>query len=383
MIYLDHHSATRPCSAALDRMTPYFRDLWGAPSSPHRFGQELQKELAACYSSIYASMGADPKDLFVFTSSGAEAVNQALWSVFLEVARKEGKTHFIASCLEDAPTMQALKRLEELGCTVKIAPVDKGGRIDLDRLAALINPRTALISVTAAQGLTGVVQPIEEIAKLAKEKGVLLHVEGTYALGKIYVSFAEMGADYFTVSGDRIHAVKSSGGLFAKAGRPLVPLILGGSEQGGLRGGACDVPSLMAFAAAWQQASLYLDAMNLETARLRDLLESEVARLVPGTAPCFAQSLRLPNTTALCFPKVHQEALLYALSRKGVFAAIGGSYGQHLSRLLAAAEVPGREAATAVSFSLSRMTTEEEILKAAAWIGEAAHVLMAFSEDLL
>jgi len=382
MIYLDSHSATRPCSAAIERMMPYFQEKWGASFSPHRFGQELIADCAAAEQAIADFFGAKESDKFVFTSSAAEAVNQVLWSAFLEVSRKEGKTHFIASTLEDAPTMQMLKRLEELGCSVKIAPVTNQGQIDVAELAKLINPRTAMISVTAAQGLTGVVQPVDEIAQLAKQKNVLLHVDAAYSVGKFLLPFSELDIDYLTFSGDRIHSVKGSGGLFAKNERPLVPLILGGSEQGGLRGGSLDIPSFMALAAAIQQASMYIDSIGLEGARLRDLLEAEICRLVPGAKPLFADVLRLPNTSTIVFPNIHQEALLYYLNRKGVYASMGGPYAQSLNRLLTAASIPEKEAFSALSFSLSRMTTEKEIFEAARFIGETCQRLQLLGEDL-
>lgn len=359
MIYLDHHSATRPCTAALERMQPYLQDHWGASFAPHRMGQELIAALNP--QPIYELVGASEKDKFVFTSSGAEAINQVFWSIFTEKARKEGKTHIIISALEDAPTIQCAKRLEELGCTIKIAPVNDQGQVDVEKLAQLINPRTALISITMAHGLTGVIQPIDEIIRIAREKNVLLHLDATYAVGKYALTFE---SDYLTFSGDRIHALKSSGALFAKETAPLVPFILGGNEQNGLRGGAFDIASFMALSAAAQQALLYLDMMALEVVRLRDLFESKI-----NAVALYQNTPRLPNTTTLLFDHVHQEALLYFLNRKGVYATIGGSYA-------------GRTPENGVSFSLSRMTTEEEVLKAAALINETVLQLQAISEAL-
>lgn len=359
MIYLDHHSATRPCTAALERMTPYFQDHWAASFAPHRMGQELALALDARYPMIYDLVEAKETDRFVFTSSGAEAINQVFFSYFLEVARKEGKTHLIFSSLEDAPTMQCAKRLEELGCTVKIAPANAQGQIDLEELKKLINPRTGLISVTIAHGMTGVIQPFEEIRQIAAEQKILLHLDATYAIGKFPITFS---SDYLTFSGDRLHAVKGSGALFAKPKAPLVPYILGGSEQNGLRGGAFDAPSFMALTAAAQQALLYLDMMALEVARLRDLFESQVHGKV-----LYADSPRLPNTSLITFEKVHQEALLYYLNRKGVYAAIGGAYAARTNE-------------KAISFALSRMTTEEEILRAAQIINETVRELQRISE---
>lgn len=382
MIYLDHHSATRPCTAALERMTPYLQEHWGPSFAPHRMGQELMAALDSRYQILYDWVEASPKSTFVFTSSGAEAINQVLWSVFLERSRKEGKSHFVTSALEDAPTMQMHKRLESLGCFVKIAGVDASGKIDLEQLKALINPRTALISVSFAQGLTGVIQPIEEIVQIAQEKGVLLHVDATYALGKLPVSLRDLPIDYLTFSGDRLHAVKGSGGVFAQEGAPLEPLIVGGSEQASLRGGAFDIPSFMALTAAVQQADLYLDVMGLEVARLRDRFEQEVQQRLPGVKALFQEELRLPNTSTLVFPRCHQEALLYLLNRKGLYATSGGTYSQRLSRLLQASGFSERESECALSFALSRMNTEEEIVRAAHLLAEAAQHLHLFSQDL-
>lgn len=382
MIYLDNHSAARPCSAAIERMQPFLQEHWGAGFAPHRMGQELIVSLDSRYQAIYGLFGADLKEKFVFTSSGAEAVNQVLLSVFLEQARKEGKCHFITTSLEDAPTMQMMQRLEELGCFVKIVSVDRSGRIDLDQLRSLINPRTAMVSATMADGLTGVLQPSLEIARICQELGVLLHLDATYAVGKLDIAFSDLGVDYLTFSGDRMHALKSSGGLFAKEKSTLSPLIAGGSEQNKLRGGAFDVPSFMALAAAAGQSQLFLDTMGLETVRLRDLLEYELMKKIPGAFSVFEDQLRLPNTAVVSFPKIHAESLLYLLNRKNVFASLGGFYSQHLHRLLQAMGVEERTAENSLHFSLSRYTTEEEITRAVAVISEAVLYLRTVSEDL-
>ncbi|MDE3045758.1 MAG: aminotransferase class V-fold PLP-dependent enzyme [Verrucomicrobiota bacterium] len=363
MVYLDNHTTTSPCGPALDRLRSE-----NVPSLDN------QTQI------LYDFVGAEIADRFVFTSSGAEAINQVHWTVFLELARKEGKCHFITSAFEDAPMTQSLKRLEELGCFVKIVPFTREGQIDFVRLAELISPRTALISISLAQGLTGVVQPVEEIAKLAKEKNVLLHVDATYALGKIATPFH--GLDYLTFAGDRLHSVKGSGGLFAKAGRPLLPFILGGEEQGGLRGGSLDTPSFLALTAAVNQATLFLDTMNLEVARLRDRFEEGVVREIPTAKVLFQDALRLPNVSVICFPRAHQEAMLFLLQRKNFLASIGGSYMPQLSRLLMASGLDEQLAQTAVSFSLSRYTTQAEIDKAIALLSDAVRQLYALSQDL-
>lgn len=358
ILEFDCHTATHPCQAALERMNGCFG------TRPNQEDREQMEE------AIYDLAGASREDLFSFTASAAEAVCQVIWSVFSERSRKEGKTHFIASCIEDAPTLQMLKRCEDLGCTVKIAPVDGQGKIDLTKLSDLITPRTALISTAVAHGLTGVIQPIEEICRIAKERGVLLHLDASYSLGKTAACFSEIPADYLTFSGERIHSVKSSGGLFAKRGRPLLPFVLNA---------VFDFPTFAALSAAARFAHLSLDAMGLETARLRDLLESEIQRHVPDAQILFQDAARLPNTTAIIFPRVHAEALSYFLRRKGVHPNSCGTYCQHLHSVLASS---GIQSESALSFSLSRMTTQEEVMRGSALIGDAVKSLRAVSEDL-
>lgn len=382
MIYLDNHSASQPCSSAVERLQPYLTDFWGPSFASYQMGRD-STTLEVRYQALYDLVGASLEDSCVLTSSGAEAVNQALWSVFLQKAKKEGKCHFVASCLEDAPTMQMMQRLEEFGCYVKIAPVTSSGEIDLGELKSLIGPRTAALSVTMADALTGILQPISEISAICQEKKTLLHVDASYAIGKLYLSFKDLGVDYLSFSGDKIHALKSSGALFAKAKSPLSPLILGGTEQAGLRGGALDLPSFMALSAAAAQAELFIDRLSLETARLRDLLESKLVERVAGAKALFKEHLRLPNVALLSFPGVHAEALLYLLGKKGICASNGGFFHPPLAKILQAMEVKAPFLETAVSFALSRYTTADEIAKAADLIAETALHLQSISSQVL
>jgi len=335
-IYLDNHTETKLCRAAIE--------CWN--SLP----------LSSQTDFLYDLVNAQKEDLFFFTSSGAEAIQQVYWSVFLEVSRKEGKCHFLTTNLEDASTLLGMKRLEELGCFIKTA--------NYCDLTNLINPRTALVSISLAQGLTGIIHPLEEISKICKEKGVLLHVDVTYAVGKLPLNLDL--ADYLTFSGDRMHGPKSSGALFAKAGKPLVPLILGKT---------IDYASLAALNAAAQQAKLSMMRMGLEIARLRNRFEQAILEEVPGSSLLFSDPLRLPNVALLSFPLFHQEALLYALRKKNIQATIGGTVHSHLHRLLTAAGCNERIGASTISFALSRYTTSEEIEEAIKRTIEAARSL--------
>lgn len=351
-IYLNHMF---PCGSAIERMQVALEDK--------------DFLLVDRYLQMIADLlGASPKDSFSFTSSGAEAIASVHWTAFIEIARKTGKTHFITSAGEDAALLQSLKRLEELGCFVKIAPLDTTGRIDLDKLAELISPRTAMISISTAHGLTGVLQPIEEIAALAKEKEVLLHGDVTYGLGKVLNPFEHL--DYLTFAGDWIHSVRGSGGVLTREGHPFIPIVPGKTEL--------DAPSLIALGAAATQAALTLDTMSLEVARLRDRLEEKILT----ATPLFQDTLRLPNVSVLTFPHIHQEMLHYTLQRKKVLTSIGGLRSPHLHRHLMACGIDEQMARTAISFSLSRFTTQNEIDQAIQIINETINALKPLAEDL-
>lgn len=295
---------------------------------------------------------------FVFTSSGAESTCQILWSVFLEISRKTGKTHFITSCIEDRACLQMMKRLEELGAFVKIAPVKENGEIDIAALSELISPRTALISISMAQGLTGVIQPVEEIQKIAQEKGVLLHLDASQAAGKYHFSFEELACDYLSFSGDLIHSKIATGGLIAKKQAPLVPFIVGGPD---LRGGQLDSSLFLSLAAACSQAMHHLDSFSLEVARLKNYFEKKILEKVKNSEVLFQNSLTLPNTSVIYFPLCHQEALYYLLQRKNVFAQLGGVHTQQLYSLLLASSIKKEISACCLSFAINRYTTKQQI----------------------
>jgi len=236
-------------------------------------------------------------------------------------------------------------------------------------LPALITPRTALISLSLAHPLTGVIQPVEEIVKIAHDGGTLVHIDATHALGKLYAPFSQSGADYLTFGGEGIHSIKGSGGVFAKKGKPLVPLILGDRS---------DPLVLAALTAAASHATLFFDQMGLEVARLRDRLEAGIV----GAIPLFQDSFRLPNVAVLSLPRVHQEALHYLLKLKGIAVSIGGASQPHLHRHLLQCGFDEHTARTACSLSLSRFTTQDDVDKAVAGIQAAINSLLPLTEDL-
>lgn len=382
-IYLDNSTTTRPSVQAVSRMMPFFSEIWGSPSSPHLGGQEPIASIANSYRAIYDLLGAKETDDFVFTSSGAEAVNQVILATYFDQVRLTGKNQVITSHIDEAPALMAVTRLEQLDCITKIVHPDANGQITAKIISEAISPRTSLISLSWANGLTGVINPVKEIADLCKERGVDLHLDATHLLGKYYVEIGDVGANFLTFNGEQIHAPKGTGGLWIRAGSRCSPLILGGIEQGGHRGGGFNVPGLIALGQAASEAIESRDLLCSEVLRLRDKLEMGIVSKYPEAVPFYADQVRLPHCCAIAFPGIPNEAMLYALNRKGVLACIGGGIFQQIGLVLMAAGVASPIAHTAIGFSLSRETHEEEIDRAIDIVSEVAHSLRKLSVGLV
>lgn len=374
-IYLDNSTTSRPSEQAISQMMPYLTERWGLPSAPHQKGQELFPALKEYYKMLYSFLGAEEADQFVLTSSGAEAVNQVISSVYRDTTLPTGKNQFITSNVDEAPALMAMSRLESVGCVAKMIEVDSNGLVTTQALAEAISPRTALVSLSWANGLTGVVQPVAEIAELCRQRGIRLHLDATHVLGKLFYELEEIKPDFMTFNGDQLHAPKGTGGLYIRQGIKCSPFIAGGSDQGGLRAGGLNMAALAALAYASQEALECRDLICTETARLKYKLETGIVKAYPEAKICFKEQERLPHCTTLLFPGIASEALLYLLNRKGVHACIGGGNFQQLGLLLMASGMEENLAYSAVSFSLSRYTSEAEIDRAIELIADSAHTL--------
>jgi cysteine desulfurase len=331
-IYLNHHTAPLPCKASLEAPLGSIANL---------------KEQ---YRILYDFLGASHEHTALVTSSGAEAVTQVLWSLFLQKTKEEGKTQFIIGSIASETARQMLKQLEEFGCVAQVIPLNAHGQIDFQELKASLGPRTASISIPMVDRFTGVVQPWEEIALLAEENSIPFHLDITHALSSIPFAFDQSRADYVTFSGEHLHAATDAGVVMVKKGAPISSLIYGRKLD--LASFARLIPALIQTKAAY-------DSFGLETARLRDLFEQELT----GLQVLYPESLRLPNTSCVAFPGVHGEMLAYDLARKGIH--------------------PNFWTANEMSFSLSRMTTEEEVMQAAHVINETVDSLKKMTEELV
>ncbi len=363
-IYLDHHTVTRPASSAIEKMLPFLREQWGAIEAPHQMGQELFPAVDRAASTIYDLLGAGVGEHFAFTSSGAEAINQVLFSTYFDCSRETGRNHFLTTAIEGASMLMPMKRLEQLGCASKILPVNQYGQLTREVLEEAIRPRAALLSIAWANSLTGVIQPIEEIAQICREKEVHLHVDVTTVLGKIFFRFQDSGIDYLTFEGGGIHAPKGTGGLLSRKEIPLSPFIMGSPHF--------NVAGFVGLAAAIEALMFRFDHYCTEIVRLRDRFEEAIVQGYPEATVLFQSSERLPNVSVIAFPGVLNEALLYALHRQGVYATMGGGNVQELGHVLSACGICKELGQTALSFALSHETTQEQIDDAARIVVDVA-----------
>jgi len=381
-IYLDNSMTTRPSLVAVSAMMPFLRDQWGVPSAPHAKGTELISVIERSYRSLYRLLGASEGDTVLLTSCGAESVNQVISSAYTEVTLPTGKNQFVTTQIEEAPILMAMNHLEKMSCVIRSAKPNALGVITPEAIGDVLTARTALLSMSWANALTGVIHPVAEIGRLCRERGILFHLDASHVLGKHFFDLEETGAHFISFNGDNMHAPKGTGGLWIRRGTPCAPLIYGGMEQGGLRAGALNIPGLVALSIAADEAVDSRDLVCTEVARFRNQLETRIKEVFPDTSVFYKNADRLPHVTAMGFPGVENEAFLYALNRKGVYACLGGGSLQRINLVLMAAGVDKTLSHTALNFSLSRETTESDIEKAAVIIGETAKKLQKFSGSL-
>jgi cysteine desulfurase len=374
-VYLDHHTATRPLPSSIEAMLPFFREHWGSTTAPHQMGQELFLSLNKCIKSILESLGCAPDDSFHFFHSSADAISHLYLTHYFDSIRNTGKNHLLTTNIEEAPILMSLKRLEELGCHGKILSVDGHGQLTKTALDEALGPRTSLVSISWANGLTGVVHPIADLAEVCRAKDVRLHVDASYVIGKLYCRFEDLKVDFITFDGSFLHSPKGTAGLINREGTAF------SSPLSSMMG--VSVGGVVALSQALGEVSQMFDCVCLETARLRDKFEKGIQEGFPEAKVLFQKVERLPNCTAIAFPGVISEALLFLLHRKGVYASLGGGHCQKLFHILVASGIEEQLAQCALSFSLSFETTEEEIDYAVRTIVACAENLKGLSHRLL
>jgi len=359
-IYLDNSATTRVDDQVLAAMMPAMQANFGNASSIHTFGQEARAAVEEARASLASLLGAEAREI-IFTSGGTESDNAALWGVFRSGYRSGN--HVITSKIEHPAVLLTCKALESAGAEVTYIPVDSSGRIDPQDVKSAIRENTILISVMHANNETGVIQPIEEISAIARERGIVMHTDAVQSVGKIPVSVNVPAVDFLSLSGHKFHAPKGVGVLYARQGTRLTPFLTGGSHERKRRAGTENVPGIIGLGIAGRLASERLPEMSTRVAELRDHFESSIRTRIPGVS-VNGKALRLPNITNLSFAGIEAEAALIALDLEGVAVSTGSACSSgslEPSHVLAAMGLRPEVVQGSLRFSLSYHTTAEEI----------------------
>ena len=359
-IYADNAATTRLSDTALTAMLPYLQQEYGNPSSLHSVGQRAQEALTDARARIAQRLGCQPTEV-IFTSGGSEADNQAIRSV-AAWGKIKGKTHIISTAFEHHAVLHTLDALKKEGFTVTLLDVHEDGMVSAQQVEEAITDQTCLVTVMYANNEIGTVQPIAEIGEVCRRRGVYFHTDAVQAVGHLPVNVAEQNIDLLSLSAHKFHGPKGIGVLYARKGVPLFPLIHGGAQERGRRGGTENIPAIVGMAAALDEACDHLDE---DMGRLTALRERLIAGLskIPHSILNGHREHRLPGTVNFCFEGIEGESLLL-LDDKGVYASSGSactSGSLDPSHVLLAIGRPHEIAHGSLRLSLSPDTTEEEV----------------------
>lgn len=379
-IYLDNNATTRVDPRVVEEMLPFFSEHFGNPSSIHSFGAEVGGKMREARARVAALLGAAHDTEIVFTSGGTESNNTAILSA-LKVA--PDRREIITSAVEHPAVLEVCRHLaKHEGYVLHIIPVDKQGRLDIDAYKAALSPRVAVVSIMWANNETGTIFPVEALADMAKEHGILFHTDAVQAVGKVPLRLAETNIDMLSLSGHKLHAPKGVGALYVRRGIRFRPLLRGGHQERERRAGTENTTAIIGLGKAAELALVHMDQENTTVKALRDKLEKALLETV---GHCFVTGNvhdRLPNTTNIAFEFIEGEGILLFLSRVGIAASSGSactSGSLEPSHVLRAMDIPFTAAHGAIRFSLSRETTEAEIDQVIAAVPEIIGRLRSLS----
>ena len=361
MIYADNAATTKMCPAAIQAMATCMEENYGNPSSLYAFGQQAREALEDARERIAVCLGCTPREI-TFTSGGSEADNQAIFSAAKLGARK-GKKHIISTAFEHHAVLHTLDTLKQQGFDITLLDVHKNGVVTAQQVQDAIREDTCLVTVMFANNEIGTIQPIAEIGKVCRERGVLFHTDAVQAVGHIPVNVARQNIDMLSLSAHKFHGPKGIGVLYAKRGIPLDSLIHGGAQERGKRAGTENLPAIVGMAAALEQATANLDAYAAKLTPLRDRLIAGLDK-IPYSELNGHREQRLPGTVNFCFEGIEGEALLLLLDDKGVCASSGSactSGSLDPSHVLLAIGRPHEMAHGSLRLSLDDTITQDQV----------------------
>ncbi|HKU23451.1 MAG TPA: cysteine desulfurase family protein [Terriglobales bacterium] len=375
-IYFDNNATTPVLPEVLEAMRPYFNERFGNASSIHHHGQETRAAVERARESVAALLGCRSAEV-VFTSGGTEADNLAIFGLV-----KPGD-HLITSTIEHHAVLNSGKRLQEMGCEVSYVPVDGQGLVNPEDVRRALRPNTRLISIMTANNETGVLQPVEEIGRIAVEADVYFHTDAVQAAGKVPLDVKRIACDLLSISAHKMHAPQGIGALYVRKGTLLQPLLYGGSHERSRRAGTENVPAIVALGAAAEVARRGLsDGSVRQLAALRDRLQAGVLATVNASEVNGGGVARVPNTSNIYFDYIEGEALVIALDLKGLAVSTGAACSSGAiepSHVLTAMGLRSERARASIRFSLGKQNTAEEVDLALALIPQAVARLRELS----
>lgn len=360
LVYLDNNATTAVAPEVLTAMLPYFGDLYGNPSSMHSFGGQVMEAVDKAREQLAELLHCDADEI-IFTASGSESDNTAFWSA---LHAQPEKRHIISTRVEHPAVLNVCQYWEREGYHVTYLGVDEKCRLDLDEYREALSDDTALVSIMFANNEVGNIFPIQTLAEMAHERGIVFHTDAVQAVGKIPIDLRHLPVDMLSLSGHKIHAPKGIGALYVRKGTRFRSFIRGGHQEKGRRAGTENVPYIVGLGMAAQLSKEFMQMERIDVALLRDKLENGLLDTIRDSRVNGDVENRLPNTSNISFKNVEGEAILLMLDRLGIAASSGSactSGSLEPSHVLRAMGVPFNYAHGSIRLSLSRYTTDEDI----------------------
>jgi len=363
LIYLDNNATTQLDPSVIEEMLPFLKEHYGNPSSGYAFAARARKALDFARERLTALLGCEPSEI-VFTSGGTESNNAVISSALQSDPR--GK-HVVTSAVEHSAVLGPCQDLTKRGCEVTFVGVDRDGNVDLAELEAAIRPETALVSMMWANNETGVLFPVDQIAEICRAKGVLFHTDAVQAVGKIPIRLRDTVINFLSLSAHKFHGPKGVGALYVNRRTRFQPLIVGGGQENGRRGGTENVGSIAGLGKAAERAAEYLPQEQTQVRAMRDRFEKAILQSVNGASVNGARAARLPNTTSFLFEGIESPAALLLLDRHHICCSAGSACrtgSQEASHVLRAMNSSSDGARRSLRFSLGRFNSESQIDRA-------------------
>jgi cysteine desulfurase len=360
-VYLDHASATPVKKQVIDAMIPYFDEHFGNPSAVYDMGSEIKQVMEEQREKVARLIGAS-REQIVFTASGAEANNLAIKGVAF-AGQKKGN-HIIISAIEHHSVLNTARFFERMDFEVTFLPVDEHGLVDPERLREMMRPETILVSIMHANNEIGTIEPISDLSAICKEKDVVFHTDAVATVGNIPVDVDELGVDLLSLSGAAFGAPKGAGALYFRPRMRMMPLIHGGIQENGRRGGTENIPAIVGLGKAAELAAEELPRKMDHVRKLRDLLVDGIHERIDQIRYTGHPENRLPGHASFCIAAIEGEALLFMLNQGGIYVNTGSacaSKALKTSPVLVAIGVPPDLAQGSIVFTLNNSNKAEEI----------------------